>query len=130
MPNKEWFASWFDSPYYHKLYDHRDYSEAELFISNLITYLAPPKSSRALDLACGKGRHSAQLAKNGLKVTGVDLSQESIDHAISLNIDNTSFYTHDMRKPFRINYYNYIFNLFTSFGYFDALDILMHIVTT
>ena len=29
-----WFASWFDSPYYHILYENRDTKEAEFFIDN------------------------------------------------------------------------------------------------
>jgi hypothetical protein len=34
----EWFASWFDSPYYHVLYDNRDESEANVFMTNLMQF--------------------------------------------------------------------------------------------
>ena len=35
MNDKQWFETWFDSPYYHTLYDHRNYAEAENFIQNI-----------------------------------------------------------------------------------------------
>ncbi len=115
----EWFSSWFDSPYYHILYQHRDDKEAEFFIDNLINKFNINKENSLLDLACGKGRHSKYLAKTGALVTGLDLSEQSIAHAQQFSNDRLQFYVHDMRKYFRSNYYDYIFNFFTSFGYFD-----------
>jgi SAM-dependent methyltransferase len=117
--NTNWFKTWFDSPYYHLLYKHRDCDEAGLFINNLVKYFNPPPSSRFLDLACGKGRHSLFLNKKGFDVTGVDLSLESIKHASAFENERLHFYVHDMRKLFRTNYFDYVMNLFTSFGYFE-----------
>ncbi len=118
---KEWFADWFDSKYYHILYQHRDYSEAARFVDNLVDYLSLPNSSILLDLACGQGRHAIHLAKKGFTVTGLDLSRKSILEAQKTVLPNLEFYEHDMRKPFRSNYFDVIFNLFTSFGYFDDI---------
>ncbi|MEO6903859.1 MAG: class I SAM-dependent methyltransferase [Bacteroidia bacterium] len=115
----KWFENWFNSPYYHILYNKRDDKEAELFIDNLLHFLKPPKNASFLDLACGKGRHSVYLNKKGYSVTGIDLSPESIAFAEQFTNDQLQFYIQDMRKPFRINYFNYVLNLFTSFGYFD-----------
>lgn len=115
----DWFKVWFDSPYYHLLYQHRDEQEAERFISNLLDYLKPQWNSRILDLACGAGRHSMFLANKGFDVTGVDLSTRSIRQAKLAEMDNLHFYQHDIRNYFRINYFDYIFNFFTSFGYFE-----------
>lgn len=117
--NMEWFECWFDSPYYHILYKDRDFSEAELFIDNLVKQLQPNPNSRILDLACGKGRHAIYLNKKGFDVTGVDLSPHSITCAKYGENEKLHFYTHDMRKVFRTNYFDLILNLFTSFGYFD-----------
>lgn len=120
MKQVEWFEDWFDSKYYHSLYKNRDHSEAERFIDNLYAHLSMPNDSMVLDLACGKGRHAIHLASKGLDVTGLDLSVQSIRHAREqVQSDHLHFYTHDMRKPFRIRYYDYILNLFTSFGYFS-----------
>ncbi|MGH1337287.1 MAG: class I SAM-dependent methyltransferase [Aureispira sp.] len=113
-----WFATWFDSSYYHLLYQHRDDTEAQFFMDQLVNYLAPAPTHRLLDLACGKGRHSIYLAQKGYEVVGVDLSPESIAHAQKFGHDRLSFATHDMRQPLELPAFDYVFNLFTSFGYF------------
>jgi SAM-dependent methyltransferase len=114
-----WFENWFDSPYYHLLYKDRNCNEAELFIDNLIEFLKPKSEDRFLDLGCGKGRHSFYINKKGFDVTGIDLSKNSIACAQQLENEYLHFYVHDMRKLFRTNYFNYVVNLFTSFGYFE-----------
>ena len=115
-----WFKDWFNSPYYHQLYFNRDDKEAAVFIDNLIQYLKPAPGSSMLDVACGKGRHSLQLADQGFDVTGIDLSDDSINEALKSETDSLHFYKHDMRLPFWINYFDYAFNFFTSFGYFKT----------
>jgi SAM-dependent methyltransferase len=118
--NKNWFEDWFNSPHYHRLYQHRDTKEAALFINNLIEHLAPKQDALMLDIACGKGRHALQLAEKGFDVTGIDLSEESINEALKMESERLHFYKHDMRLPFWINYFDYAFNFFTSFGYFNT----------
>jgi len=118
MAAKEWYKDWFNSHYYHKLYFDRDEAEAQAFISRLIDHLKPSAKSRMLDVACGKGRHSKFLAEKGFDVTGIDISMDSINYAKQYEKDNLQFFQHDMRLPFWINYYDYAFNFFTSFGYF------------
>ena len=78
MPKKEWFAEWFDTPYYHILYQNRGEEEAREFIKALLFKLNLPLGSSLIDLACGKGRHSITLNSYGFKVLGVDLSSKSI----------------------------------------------------
>ena len=118
--HQPWFKDWFNSPYYHQLYFNRDVREAAAFIDKLIEYLAPQPGSTMLDVACGKGRHSIQLANKGFDITGIDLSEDSINEALHYESDNLHFYRHDMRLPFWMNYFNYAFNFFTSFGYFKT----------
>lgn len=113
-----WFASWFDSPYYHILYKDRDYEEAQLLMDNLTQYLNLPDDAKILDLACGKGRHSIYLSKLGYDVTGADISENSITEARKSQNETLHFMRHDMREPFSQKF-DAIFNLFTSFGYFD-----------
>jgi SAM-dependent methyltransferase len=114
-----WFASWFDSPYYHILYKDRDDSEAADFMDRLTQYLNLHPSSKILDLACGKGRHSRYLSSLGYDVTGVDLSAQSITYAKKFEKENLNFAIHDMCLPYKKAAFNTVFNLFTSFGYFD-----------
>jgi len=118
MSDKAWFKDWFNSHYYHLLYQHRDEEEAMLFIRQLIGYLKPEAKAKMLDVACGKGRHSIALAEMGYDVTGIDLSYESIKEAKQSESESLHFYQHDMRLPFWVNYFDFAFNFFTSFGYF------------
>jgi SAM-dependent methyltransferase len=120
MQAQPWFKNWFNSPYYHQLYFNRDEQEAARFIDKLIDKLHPPQGALMLDVACGKGRHAIHLAEKGFDVTGIDLSEDSIKEALQSETENLHFYLHDMRLPFYINYYNYAFNFFTSFGYFST----------
>lgn len=115
-----WYKNWFNSPYYHHLYFNRDEKEAAGFINKLITHLKPAKGARMLDVACGKGRHALQLANKGFDVTGIDLSEDSIKEALQYESETLHFYQHDMRLPSWINFFDYAFNFFTSFGYFST----------
>lgn len=115
---KNWYTKWFDTTYYHILYKDRDYTEAGLFIDNITSYLNLPENAKVLDLACGKGRHSVYLSKLGYDVIGADLSENSIKEAKKHEKDNLHFVVHDMREPFEEKF-DAVFNLFTSFGYFD-----------
>ena len=120
MRKKGWFSDWFNSSYYHKLYQHRDDTEALQFIDNLLTYLKPLPHATMLDIACGKGRHSKALFDAGYDVTGIDLSPASIEAALVMKTNGLQFFCHDMRETFKANYFDYAFNFFTSFGYFDT----------
>lgn len=115
---KAWYQEWFDTAYYHLLYQHRDETEAASFIDRLVEKLNPSDTAIMLDLACGKGRHAFHLALKGYDVTGLDLSFSSIEAARKMEHEKLHFYRHDMRKVFRTNYFDYVFNFFTSFGYF------------
>jgi SAM-dependent methyltransferase len=113
-----WFASWFDTPYYHILYKDRNYREAQIFMDNLTHYLNLPENAKVLDLACGKGRHSIYLNQLGFDVVGADLSENSIAEANKNANDSLRFLVHDMRESHEEKF-DAIFNLFTSFGYFE-----------
>jgi SAM-dependent methyltransferase len=121
-PGNEWFEQWFDTKYYHLLYKHRNYHEAELFIQNLINFLNPSKDAYFLDVACGKGRHAVYLNKLGFKTDAFDLSPNNIAEAKKFENNSLHFYINDIRHPLKKNTYDYALNLFTSFGYFDSDD--------
>ncbi len=115
----QWFASWFDSVHYHKLYAHRNESEAARFVDALVARLKPRPGAAMLDLGCGAGRHARQLAARGYAVTGLDLAAASIEAAKKYESSSLRFRRHDMRLPFGKRAYDYVFSFFTSFGYFD-----------
>ncbi len=119
MQTSEWFKDWFNSPYYHILYKHRDENEAAQFIDKLSEHLHLNKSNLIWDLACGKGRHSLYLNKKGYNVVGTDLAAQNINWIAEQSNERLEFYIHDMRAPFRVNYFSHVLNLFTSIGYFE-----------
>ncbi len=119
--DKDWYKSWFDSKYYPILYQDRNEHEAQQFVDALMQYLQIPQDAIVADMACGEGRFAKQLSKYTAKVMGFDLSNERIQKAKERYEDeHTSFYVHDMRQPMHVNYFDYVFNFFTSFGYFDT----------
>ena len=117
---KNWFKNWFDTEFYHKLYAHRNDKEAEEIVSAIIQELQPQRGASILDLGCGNGRHAKYLAAQGFNVTGLDLAFSSIQHARKWETETLRFYRHDMREPFGDTCFDYVFNFFTSFGYFSA----------
>lgn len=121
----DWFEEWFNSPLYEKLYADRDEAEAEQLIEFLEQTLLSEKYHSILDLGCGRGRHSHNLAKRGYDVTGIDLSPAAIEtareKAKEMGLDNTHFEVRDMREPLPQTF-DAIVNLFTTFGYFKNDD--------
>ena len=117
-----WYEDWFDRDEYELVYAQRDEREAEQVV-NLIEALTDPAPGAAiLDVGCGRGRHARALAQRGYQVTGVDLSERSIEQARrraaaeGLAID---FRVQDMREPMGDGDFDGAINLFTAFGYFD-----------
>jgi len=123
----DWFHHWFDTPYYHILYQDRNDEEANLFMKNLTDMLHLKKGDKLLDLPCGKGRHSKFLNSLGYDVIGADLSKNSIAFAKKFENASLHFEVHDMRDPFETEF-DAIFNLFTSFGYFDDEKINIEVL--
>lgn len=115
-----WYRKWFDSPYYDVLYANRNGAEAEAFVTRLLDYLKPHPDSVMADIPCGTGRHAQFLAAAGHEVFGFDLSEENIREAKALEHEKLHFAVLDMRQMFHVRYFDYVFNLFTSLGYFDT----------
>jgi D-alanine-D-alanine ligase len=96
-------------------------NEVELFTS----ILNIPKESAILDLACGQGRHSIELAQQGYtNVTGLDRSHYLIRKAKSAVLQEglkISFKEGDARKlPFPPDSFDVVMILGNSFGYFES----------
>ncbi len=122
MVKAEWYVDWFNSPYYHLLYDKRNEEEANLFINNLCSKIQLKDNAFIWDLACGRGRHSLALGRKGFQVIGTDLSENNIHEAMTNSTAKLDFFVHDMRTPFKLNYFDVVFNLFTSIGYFKNFN--------
>lgn len=120
---KEWFADWFNTDEYLSVYKHRNEEDAECHIKFLLSKINIPLNASILDLACGSGRHSILLAKQGFNVTGVDLSDRLLSEAVkSAKAENLNikFINSDIRDFQTEVKFDCILNLFTSFGYFET----------
>jgi SAM-dependent methyltransferase len=120
MAKELWYKEWFDTEYYHLLYNNRNDKEAADFIRAISDYLNLEAGISVADIACGKGRHTRVLAELGFMAHGYDLSEKNIAFAKAQKTAGTKYFVHDMRKAFDKNNFSVAFNLFTSFGYFDS----------
>jgi D-alanine-D-alanine ligase len=82
---------------------------------------------RILDLACGQGRHSLELSREGCRnVVGLDRSHYLINRAkaqAQAERLHVSFKEGDARKlPFQDHTFDFVLILGNSFGYFDSMD--------
>ena len=116
----EWFNLWFNSPYYYILYKNRNDIEAKRFIDKITTFFSIRSEDKILDIACGKGRYAIYLNNKGYNVEGIDLSKDSIDYAKKFQNERLHFECHDMRKIYKSSAFDFILNMFTSFGYFES----------
>lgn len=113
-----WYSHWFNTDFYHLLYKGHDYQEARVFMDKITSYLNLPEEGSILDVACGRGRHSIYLNSLGYNVTGIDISEKSIQYAQKYENPTLKFELHDMCETFP-KQFDAVFNLFTSFGYFE-----------
>ncbi len=115
-----WYEEWFGDDYI-TLYNHRDEEESVKFIKTLQSILKLKKGHKILDLCCGAGRYSIELAKVGYEVTGIDLSEDLIKTAHKNTAKNglrIDYHIRDMRDIRFVNHFDGVVNMFTSFGYF------------
>jgi SAM-dependent methyltransferase len=79
-------------------------------------------STRVLDLACGRGGHSLELARRGVPVVGVDFSEPSLGSARASAAEaglDITFLNADMRALMFDAEFDAVVNLGSSFGYGD-----------
>ena len=111
--------NWFNTKYYHILYNNRNEQEAQHFLNNLLATLQASKTAKFIDVACGNGRHSHYINSLGFEVQGIDNADQNIVLANNNSNENCRFEVFDMRKTYKKQYFDFCLNLFTSFGYFD-----------
>lgn len=127
MPKRtpEWFEDWFDADYA-ALYAHRDAGEAALAVATALREAPELATGPVLDLACGGGRHLAELRATNPQAFGIDLSADLL--RLAPETLRPWLLRADMRKlPVKAGLAG-ITLWFTPFGYFtdDANEALLH----
>ncbi|MDX9701751.1 MAG: class I SAM-dependent methyltransferase [Candidatus Auribacterota bacterium] len=104
---KQWYESLFEN--YARKYDEESFVHGTVgecnFIEQEINY---DKSLKIIDIGCGTGRHSIELARRGYQIVGIDLSESQLKRArekaqeVAVEID---FQKHDARNlPFKAKF--------------------------
>ena len=124
----EWFEKWFSNKLYLEIYSGRNDEEARTLINLIQRKISFPIDTKAIDICCGSGRHTIELAKRGFDVTGFDASKYLISEAKKLAKEikdkdvKVNFLIGDMRKFDYKESIHLAINVFTSFSYFKNDD--------
>jgi SAM-dependent methyltransferase len=123
MNKREWFEDdqfWADFGF--SIFNDDHWEAAAEESGSLIELLDLDGSQRIVDLCCGPGRHSLELARRGFDVTGVDRTDEYLEEARGRAEKEgllVNFVKCDMREFAREEELDVVLNLYTSFGYFE-----------
>ena len=131
MNKKHWTEELFvdNADLFMVLFDERPEritADADILLKSLKEQGYQPK--RILDMNCGVGRHSVELAKRGIEILGTDISPRYVEAAeekaaAAGMTDKARFIVADMRKIFSIlkdeEPFDGVINLWTSFGFYD-----------
>jgi len=105
-----------------KIFGEGHWKSALAEVENVISLLKIDPGAYVLDLCCGPGRHSLELARRGFQVTGVDRTSKYIEEArqrAEAEGLNVELLQEDMRRFCRPEAFDAALNLYTSFGYFE-----------
>jgi ubiquinone/menaquinone biosynthesis C-methylase UbiE len=113
--------------------EHKNYFTKERTSNEtdfLVKALNMQRKDRIIDLACGHGRHSFELAKRGFTVVGVDQSEHLISLCKSRSTKekiDINFYSQNIIKLNLPDKYNKAFLFFSEFGQFHPTETLKNI---
>jgi ubiquinone/menaquinone biosynthesis C-methylase UbiE len=115
-----WYVTAYGEDYYEAYKDQYSAEETRAEVEGIIQRLELAPGARVLDVSCGFGRHSVELAKRGFRVTGLDLSPHLLRHAREAADRagvQVTWITADMREiPVPEEPYQAVVSLFSSFG--------------
>jgi 2-polyprenyl-3-methyl-5-hydroxy-6-metoxy-1,4-benzoquinol methylase len=118
-----WYETFFDENWLTISSQTHPPEKSAAEVDFLVDELGLQAGQAVLDLPCGHGRHSVELARRGLRVVGVDLNEEPLERAYwaareaGVKVDLRRI---DMREIQFREEFDAVFNLWTSFGYFES----------
>ena len=117
----DWWADYFDREFVRIYRDFLTPERTAREVEGILEMLELEPGARVLDLACGWGRHSIELARAGFRVTGLDFSETLLARArkragaAGVEVEWTRG---DMREPGRREEFDAVLSLYSSLGYF------------
>ena len=123
MTSEPWYVRYFGHDYFQIHEEILAPEHAVQEAAHIVDRLALPPGSAILDLCCGHGRHSIELAKLGYRVTGLDLSEVFLERARhdaeAAGVD-VRWVQSDMRRiPFKAEF-DAVINMYTAFAYLES----------
>lgn len=116
MSPAPWYVTTFNEDYLALYSDHLE-TRTQRELAGLKKLCPLSSGARILDLGCGHGRHSIELARRGFRVTGVDLSTLFLDKARQA-CQEVRWLQKDMRQITFVEEFDAVVSLYHAFGYF------------
>ena len=123
MKASPWYAELFGEEFLRLYRFARPTERTRTEVEDLLQLLDLSPGNKILDLCCGYGRHSIEIARRGYSVTGFDLSEYLLTQAkldaerAGVEID---WVQGDMRALPFANEFDAVINMFDSFGYLES----------
>ena len=76
-----WWKTFFDTQYYGPSLDELPHERNVSEVDFILWALKLNKRAAILDLCCGVGRHAAEIARRGFRVTGLDYNEQYLETA-------------------------------------------------
>lgn len=124
--DREWFENedfWLN--YGPIMFDEQQWAQANGIAEKCIEIAGLKEGDSVLDVCCAVGRISVELAAQGMKVTGVDITQPFLDAAKESAEDEgveLELVNHDMRTFKAKKKFDAAVNIYNSFGYCDKIE--------
>ena len=127
MISTDWTQGYFDDTYRRLFLDTVEPARTRYQVQQLLRLCTVLPGAAILDVGCGIGRHSIELAKLGFNVTGVDVNATYIaacrERAALLGL-NAQFYAMDSRVMKLDMRADLVISLWSSFGYYGEIGDL------
>ena len=130
MKNEKTETEWFENEdfwlnYGPIMFDGQQWAQAAGIAKSVMNLARLSEGNSVLDVCCGPGRISVELALLGLNVTGVDITQPFLDAASETAQDEgvqIEFINKDMRVFSSRKKFDAAVNIYNSFGYCDRIS--------
>ena len=121
MTEDLWWQEYFDTRFVGIYRDFLTPERTAREVEGITSIIPLAEKARILDLACGWGRHSIELARAGFRVTGADLSETLLARArkrAQATGVEVEWVRADMREIPWTGEFDAVLSLFSSLGYF------------
>ncbi len=125
MSYEKWYEKFFEGPFLDVQQNFLTAEETKAEVSFIINSLNLKPNENVLDIPCGLGRLTLELAEYGCNMTGLDFTESYLDICKKVAFErelDIRLHQGDMRKPPWNNQFDAALCVGGSFGYFDDAE--------